>query len=325
MDGWRPWASRESEPEQRVHENLTEKARGRLKFALTQPVTAIDISSAYKQYRTEVGYHVDYFNIEDKISAKNSLGKFISEEPDENVLTIAEILLNDLLNEDSLINGPHTVQEVIDLHIKIDNILTEEGILLKLRTDLDDLRIYKEKVLEYRSKMEHIHPSSLPEWPEKQFNIQFERLAHSSVIESDQQVRKLGKTERWKDVLNPYNDAWEAYQNPPVTYVVAEKLYNSLEMTLVKICVEEQGWNDGDDGVSAHIESLKGNGLFEPNNAMVYEWTQIVEGIKTGVQRTGADRKRHEEFDEDYALLLLHQVGAFLSFIINRYEDEYVD
>lgn len=57
---------------------------------------------------------------------------------------------------------------------------------------------------------------------------------------------------------------------------------------------------------------------------MVHERTQVTEGLKA-VQKTGGNRTGHEEMDEEYALLLLHQVGAFLSFIISRYEAEYVD
>jgi hypothetical protein len=91
------------------------------------------------------------------------------------------------------------------------------------------------------------------------------------------------------------------------------------------MCVEEQDWNSEADGVAAYVESLKENGIFEPNQAMVYEWKQIIEGVKTGVNRTGNDRKRHETFDADYALLLLHQVGSFLSFIISRYEAKYIN
>ncbi|MCQ4334901.1 hypothetical protein KM295_15730 [Natronomonas sp. F2-12] len=98
---------------------------------------------------------------------------------------------------------------------------------------------------------------------------------------------------------------------------------NSLEAVLIKICVEERGWNNEGDGVSAYLNSIKDKGLFDPNEAMFAEWEQIINGLQIGVQRTGGDRKRHETFDQDYSILLLHQVGAFLTFVINRYEDQY--
>jgi hypothetical protein len=322
MIGWRPWANRNTEPEERVHDTLTDDARKKIAFAVNQITARGEIQDAYEEYRINRGTNIPYFKTKNSGPAKESLHRFIIDESDDEVLTLLELLLKEIWAHSNLASESHSAEDLFDLDEKLRQILLEEGILLKLTPDRVTVAEHASEIDSYRSGT---HRRQVGSWPNRDWEFQFEKQAHGAVVESDRTVRKLGRQERWKNVLAPYDDAWEVYQNPPVSYVVAEKLYNSLEMTLEKICVEEQGWNSEGDGMAAYIESLKENGIFEPNAGMVHEWRQIVEGLRAGVQKTGGDRKRHEEFDEDYALLLLHQIGAFLSFVISRYEDEYVD
>lgn len=329
MSGWIPWCNRQSEPEQRVHKDLTESAAKRMAFSLNQIAARGEIDEAYTEYRTETGRHVNYFKTANTAPAKESLDRFISTEELGDVLTLVELLMNKFWEESSFSGENHSHKELLDFDSKLRRILVEEGILLRVRPERDDIEAFAEQLALYRERgsggYSSRHRLTSQESPEKPFNLHFETLADGSVIESDQQLRMLGKKERWEDELHPYDEAWEQYQDEQFSYVIAEKLYNSLEAVLVKICVEERGWNEEGDGVSDYLRSLKENGVFDPNEAMFAEWEQIIHGIQIGVQRTGGDRKRHVEFEQDYAILLLHQVGAFLTFVINRYEDEYAD
>ncbi|UWG50718.1 hypothetical protein AArcCO_1411 [Halalkaliarchaeum sp. AArc-CO] len=326
MSSWVPWTNRNSEVEQRIHEDLTDKAASRISFSLNQIASRGEIDDAYTEYRTETGKHVDYFETANSEPAKRSLDKFVSTEDLHDVLTLIEILVNELWEESTLSGENHSAEELLDFDRKLRRILVEEGILLRIRPTRDEVETFGEKLSRYReaknSRSYSSRHRSQPR-PEKPFNIHFETLADESVIESDQQLRALGKKGRWEEELSPYNEAWTQYQDEQFSYLIAEKLYNSLEAVLVKICVKERGWNNEGDGVSAYLNSIKDNGLFDPNEAMFAEWEQIINGLQIGVQRTGGDRKRHETFDQDYSILLLHQVGAFLTFVINRYEDQY--
>lgn len=327
MSRWIPWSNRNSEVEQRIHEEFTDTAANRISFSLNQIATRAEIADTYTEYRTETGKHANYFETANTGPAKQSLDKFISTESHDNVLTLIEILMNELWEESTLSGENHPIEELLDIDHKLRRILVEEGILLRIRPERDEVETFAEDLSRYReaknSSGYSSRHSSTPSRPEKPFNIHFETLADKSVIESDQQLRALGKKGRWEEELSPYNEAWTQYQDEQFSYLIAEKLYNSLEAVLIKICVEERGWNNEGDGVSAYLNSIKDNGLFDPNEAMFAEWEQIINGLQIGVQRTGGDRKRHETFDQDYSILLLHQVGAFLTFVINRYEDQY--
>lgn len=323
---WIPWYNRNSVSEQRIHEGLTESAANRTSYAINEVASRSEIAIAYRKYRVETGRNVGYFETSNTAPAKSSLDRFIESEELNHVLTLLELLLNELWVESDPSRENPSGNELLDLDQDLRRILIEEGILLRIRPERVDLMKYAEELSRYRSnsggyKSRHRPSYSTP--PEKEFDIRFERLANESVIHSDQELRVLGKQERWSEELEPYNEAWQQYQNQQFSYIIPEKLYNSLEAVLEKICVEEQSWNNSGDGVGSYLSSLQENGLFNPNEAMIGEWQQIVGGLKIGVQRAGGDRKRHGNIDQDYCILLLHQVGSFLTFVINRYEDQY--
>lgn len=320
MSGWVPWVNRTAEPEQRIHDYLTETAENRIAALMTQVASRSEIADAYSDYRIETGNTISYFDVSNRSPAKQSLEQFVSREDLDDVLTFIEVLLNKLWEPSRGSRETPNPVELVELDVDLRRILVEQGILLRLRPDHETVREFAATFQKHQN-LRGSNPASNP--PQKPFKLHFEELADESVIEADQQLRVLAKEQRWEEELKPYDKAWTVYKNEESTFKIAEKLYNSLEAVLVKICVEEQGWNNADDGVMSYLDSMKDHGLFDPNKAMFADWEQILSGIQSSVNRTGGDRKRHGEFDQDYALLLLHQVSAFLTFVINRYEDEY--
>lgn len=322
-----PWYNRHREIEPRVHKELTEKAANRIKFALDNIVSYGEIDDAYKRYRTEVGLQHDYLEVDNYDPAIDAVGKLLQNEDLDHSLTFLELIIDILWAPSDYSSERHSAEALYQFDIDIRRILVEEGVLLRLRPDQKEVEEYVEKLYEYQNR-DHViiavdQQRGADSPPSRPFSFRFERLSHESIIESDQQVRTLAKSQRWSGALEPYNEAWELYQSGQPSRIIPEKLYNSLESVLERICVEEQGWNTENEQVGSYLNSCRKNGLFEPNNAMVGEWEQIMGGIKTGIQRSGGDRKDHATIDQHYCVLLLHQVGAFLTFLITRYEDEY--
>jgi tetratricopeptide (TPR) repeat protein len=323
-----PWYNRHREIEPRVHKELTEKAANRIKFVVDTIASYGEIDAAYKQYRAETGLHHDYFEVENHGPAIDAVGTLLQNEDSNQVLTFLELLIDILWAPSDYSKARHSAGELLRFDNNIRRILNEEGILLRLQPDRQEVVEYAQKLDKYINsdnigRMANLQAMGDDSPPSPEFSFRFETLSHESIIESDQQVRALAKEQRWNDALGAYNEAWELYQDEQFTYIIAEKLYNSLESVLEKICVEEQDWNTEEEGVGTYINSCREHGLFEPNDAMVGEWQQIIGGISDGVQRSGRDRKRHMTFDHHYCVLLLHQIGAFLTFLIIRYEERY--
>jgi hypothetical protein len=323
MENWIPYVNRSSEPEQRIHEEFTDKAENRISFAVNNIAYRVEIQRAYEECRAEIGLPFNYFETANTEPAKESLHKFIKEEEFEHVLTILELIINEIWVEKDRERDNHGTEELLEFDELLRRILIEQGILLQIKPEREKLESYAESLDMYRdievSAFASRHGQSKPTKPEKDFNIRFEPIANESVIEADQVIRALGKEERWAEQLKPYNEAWEQYQKQNFSTTIPEKLYNSLEAVLEKICVEED-WNNSEDSVGDYLTSLHKHGVFEPNEAMIGEWQEIVSGIGTGVQRSGGDRKGHGNIDQDYCILLIHQIAAFLTFVIQKYE-----
>lgn len=322
-----PWYNRHREIEPRVHKELTEKAANRIKFALDNIVSYGEIDDAYKLYRAEVGLHHDYLEVDNYGPAIDGVGTLLQNEDMGHALTFLELIIDILWTQSDYSSENHSVEALFKFDSDIRRILVEQGILLRLRPDQKEVEEYARRLHEYQNRDHMVSAvyrqrgnDSPPTMP---FSFQFEELSHESLIESDQQVRALGKEQRWSDALEPYNEAWKLYQDEQFSRIIPEKLYNSLESVLERICVEEQDWNTENDQIGSYLGSCRENGLFEPNDAMVGEWEQILGGIQIGIQRSGSDRKDHATIDQHYCILLLHQVGAFLTFLITRYDDEY--
>lgn len=307
-----PWKNRHSGPKQRIHEELTESARRRIGYAVGAVTAAEDIQESVKGFQIETGQPLSHFDVKNPDRLRQAQFEFITEEGNDEVLTYLEILLNVLWGPiESTSSGP-SKDELIDLDIKLRRILTEEGILLQIKPERSEVLSMSGDMI--REMITSVHTDGFIGEP-----IRFEKLSDASVIDADQAIQSMANESRWEAPLEGYHEAWEMYQDGQFSYIIAEKLYNSLEAVLMEICVTE-GWNTPEDTVSSYLDSMGEHDLFQPNNAMIGEWNQILKGIQIGIQRTGSDRKRHEKFDPDYAILLLHHVAAFLMFIINRYE-----
>lgn len=303
-----PWGKREQALEPRIHPGLTDPARKKISRLFEYVVEYGDINDTYKEFRIEVVDEPDYFIWKNFGPALDSQTRLIQEGDTDDVLKYLEILLNTLWSN----NKDHAELDLLKMDSKLRRILHEERLLLRLRPEHKHLqRSYVE------GGVEHHRPRRYD--PDRYGPIHFEKLADETIIEADQELRILAHGDRWTDPLSGYNTAWEKYQDGQFSAIIAEKLYNSVEAVLQKICVE-QGWAKENQTVGTYLDRLNQEGLFDPNQAMVGEWQKILKGIDVGIQKTGDRKDWHDEIDQDYCLLLLHQTSAFLSFVIKRYE-----
>ncbi|RQG98291.1 hypothetical protein EA472_17920 [Natrarchaeobius oligotrophus] len=261
------------------------------------------------EYRTEVIEEPDYFRWRNFDPARASQTHLIKEEDTDEVLLYLEILLNTLWS-----NRNHSEEDLLKMDSKLRRVLREHRILFRLRPDHKYL---------HRSRVEGGVRKTRPRRydPNRYEPLHFEKLADETIVQADQDLRVLTKGTKWKEPLSGYNEAWNKYQDGQFSAIIAEKLYNSVEAVVQKMCVE-QGWENETQTVGTYLDRLNKEGLFEPNQSMVGEWQQIMGGLRTGVQKTGDRKSWHDEVDQDYCLLLLHQTSAFLTFLIKRYEKE---
>lgn len=188
---------------------------------------------------------------------------------------------------------------------KIERTLVEEGILVQMKPSTEEMA----------------------EWtvlsPANNEYIKFQQVADETIIEADQETRILALSEPWKEPLKPYNKAWDLYKNDKLDSSLTENLAKSIEAVTEEICKEQENWVDSGAGLGACLNEMKDRGLFEPNPSMYAEWQKIWEGFQIGMQKPAGDKHRHEQIDQDYAILLLHQTSAFLTFVIKQYEKTY--
>ena len=305
-----PWSERNSEPEPRIHEELTERARVSLSTILLQRVESEHIREAYVELIEKTGQEISSFDVSTDNAARDSLHSFIRNEDEMDlILTYTELLLNiawtDVQWNRSRRSYIFSENDIFEMAAKIQKTLIKNGITVQLKPSADEIQ-----------EQGGYRPSK-GDW------VKFQQVSDETIIEADQEVRTLALGEPWEEPLEGYNEAWKMYGEGELSYVIPEKLYNSLEAVCTKICVELEDWEDESATVGDCLGTMREKGLFEPNDAMVAEWQQIQGGLQIGVQKLGKDRKRHEEIDQDYAILLLHQTSAFLSFVIKRYEANY--
>lgn len=305
-----PWGKRDKEPEPRIYEKITDddEAVRRFAFTLTEISETKHIKQTFKEYRTETGHSPGVFL---KQASGDAQMNFLLNTENDRFLQYVEILLNIMWS-----SSEYERNSILMMDTKLRRILRERRILLRLRPDHDTLDEQSFNSARMNGYKNHYTPSE-DGW------IRFEQLGDETVVEADQDIRVLQQGTNWDEALNGYNEAWELYQDGQFTYIIPEKLYNSLEAVCQKICVDLEGWNSKGDTVGTYLSTMQKKDLFKPNDTMVGEWQQIYGGMQTGIQKLGGDRKRHEELDQDYCILLLHQTAAFLTFVIKRYEDKY--
>ncbi len=297
-----PWSKRNSEPEPRIHEELTETSRVRLANIICQNTKQDYIRKADNLLRDYTGKEIDSLSYNTRQATVTSLDKFIRTSEDMDLfLDFLEYLLNVMWSNRDF----RRQNDVILMAHKIEKTLVEEGILVQMKPSVEEIA----------------------DWdvPNPQVNeyIKFQQVADETIIEADQETRVLALGEPWKEPLKPYNEAWDLYKNDVLDSSLTEKLAKSIQQVTEEICKEQEDWVDQGAGLGTCLNEMKDRGLFDPNKSMVAEWQKIVDGLQIGVQKPAGDKHRHEPIDQDYAILLLHQTSAFLTFVIKRYESKY--
>lgn len=298
-DEYEPLIDREREPKSRIHEELTRPARERL-AEITISRDRDKREDAFKSTMELVGRSpvVRCFsqNRAKKLRKKISHRKFIYKGETLHVLTYIEHLYMSYSR-----HRRRTSEEV----------RKERGPIAEHST-FGDIR----KVLITEGLLWEI------EWADKGGVIQFRPLASEAMADIDDEIQKLAGEDRWEHALEPYNAAFERYLDGDFDELIPKKLYNSVEILLQTICVDLEEWTENEDlPHSDYLQMLNGNGLYDANGITAPELESLLDALEKLVAKLGNDRKqRHQYIDREYCTLLLHQVGAYLHFLINRYE-----
>lgn len=295
LDRFRSLVERKREPESRVHKELTEKSRERL-ATITGFAKSTHKQQAFADLANRVGPSEieQYISVDVYRSADTAHTEFLLEAETLLALSYLEFLMNIAHEhaETSTYKAPYTYREVGDRTMLILDVFETEGLLWTFR-DTDD------------------------------GFLQFEELASERMKEADDDLRSLSMDEKWEEALKGYNAAFNLYLDGKYGKEIAEKLYNSIEEVLQTICVDLEGWTDDrDQSHSVYLDLLKENGVYKANGITAPELEDLLNGLERLVNKVGNDRKqRHEYIDRQYCTLLIHQVAAYLYFLINRYED----
>ncbi|MDL0123075.1 hypothetical protein [Halobacterium salinarum] len=156
--------------------------------------------------------------------------------------------------------------------------------------------------------------------------IRFRQIESEAMEDIDKEVQALAEQEPWGDALKGYNDAFERYLDGDFDEQIRKKLYYNIEEVMKIICIDEEGWTDNRELVhSRYPQMMEENNFYHAHGATVAELNQFLESLDCMVAKISDDRKqRHAYHDRTYATLLIHQVGAYLYFLINRHK-EYTD
>lgn len=297
-----PWSKRNSEPEPRIHEELTQQARIRIGNILTQQIQAEHVEIAYNKLLDYTGQEIEELAFRNSTATLQSVDAFVQNTDDMNIFwDFLEYLLNITWSNSKFRKN----NDVLLMAHKIERTLVEEGILVQMKPSVEEMA----------------------EWssysPIKNEYIKFQQVADETIIEADQETRVLALDDPWKEPLKPYNKAWNHYKDDKLDSSLTENLAKSIEAVAEEICKEQEDWVDPGAGLGACLNEIKDRGLFEPNPSMYGEWQKIWEGLQIGMQKPAGDKHRHEQIDQDYAILLLHQTSSFLTFVIKRYEKMY--
>lgn len=184
--------------------------------------------------------------------------------------------------------------ELISCVRQINIVLQTEGILWELEFDKDNL------------------------------DFNFYPIGSELMSDSDDSFCSVASGKRWKSVASPYNDAFELYKDRTYSREIPEKLYNSIEELCRVICVDLNSWADNRElNLGNYLSIMDEHELFDPNSIMRAEVNDLANGMEKAFQKVGDERhNRHHEIDREYCTLMLHQISAYLTYIIRKY-DEY--
>lgn len=305
-----PLIDRQREPKSRVHQELTKSARERL-ATITDDwgrsrMKNADDNEWYKHEalrevmklvgREPVQEHVDSDG--DYSPVKHHF-KFIFNGKTNHVLTYIELLTNEATRRDDTRMCSAELQEKygsVSNHPKISDIyhmLVTEGMLWDMK------------------------------WAEEGGVIEFTKIESESMKDIDDKVQALAEEEPWDEALKGYNDAFERYLEGDFDEQIPKKLYYSIEEVLKTICVDLEGWTENRELVhSEYLDLLHERDFYHAHGATAAELGDFLDSLERMVAKVSDDRKqRHAYHDRAYATLLIHQVGAYLYFLISRYDD----
>lgn len=307
-DEYTPLIDREREPKSRVHEELTRPARERLATILRFPEDK-EIEDALELLISKVGVAPVSEAIPDDIASGKSLRSahhslFYNGET-EHILTYCEFLFIEYqkgifgaIDDPMLSERPIEAEEEPKPPLRgkfqeIREVLITEGILWEV------------------------------EWAGEGGVIQFTRIESDAMADVDSRIQALSEDEPWDEALKGYNDAFDRYLRGDFDELIPKKLYNSIEEVLKTICVDEEEWTDSRDMVhSAYLDLLKEHEVYDAHGVTTPELGSLLDSLDKMVAKVADDRKqRHVYHDRAYSTLLIHQVGAYLYFLISRYEE----
>lgn len=300
-----PWIDRQREPEPRIRKELTPRARVRIANS-SKVLDGLHVEKGYERMKDYTGIVIDGFRVDTTGRAMASHLDFLQNDQNDidRVLTYLEFVLNVALSDTDYQTRLSHDQKIVLIH-KINRAFDDEGILVHVKPSASEIA----EMGSYRPSNDEL--------------LQFQQVADETIIRADQEARTLALGDHWRDPLRPYNEAWKLYKDGVHTSDIIEKLYNSLELTTEKICSDLEDWEDSEQGVGRYLAVLKEKGIFEEGPQMAEEANHITQSLEATVHRLGGNRKRHKDIDPDYCVLVLHQVSAYLSFIIKRYEADY--
>lgn len=286
-DQFRSLVSREREFESRVHSELTPKSRERL--ASITNIHSRWSSKAFQELADEIG-----FSEIKEVSSNQNHTEFVLEADSVLALSYIEYYVRTAWNQVTSIgyHGRPDKNDVNEVIAKIEDVLITEGLLWDIEGDSDGIR--------------------------------FQPLESEAMEDVDEKVQALAEKEPWGDALKGYNDAFERYLEGDFDELIPKKLYNSIEEVLETICVDLEGWtSDREMSHAEYLRLLNKNDVYSANGITAPELDSLLDSLEKMVSKIGHDRKqRHAYHDRAYCTLLIHQVGAYLYFLIGRY-DEY--
>lgn len=299
-----PFTKREIPPDARVYSHLPESFRERF-IRICQPyMTKERVRDIYQEFFTEFNYDIEYFEVYKDGSmsgAVNSHREFIREGEDEQVIDYIEYVLNNLAEN-------VITEDITMFDSRIRRALREERVLFRLRPERG--------VIESQASPRHGYIVA-----NEPYHLEY--LGNEPMVQADNDVQVLRESPRWREAINHYNKAWDYYQDGQFNSTIPEELAKSVESVAYTICKDEHEWVDDGTGLGRCLDEMKNKGLFEPNNELYPEAEKIFTGLKLAAQKAGGDKHRHEDVNQHYTLLLLHQTAAFLSYVMNRYDEQY--
>lgn len=219
---------------------------------------------------------------------------------------------------------------------KTSHVLTYIEILSNKEATMDDTRMRGGELKEkYGSVSNHPQLSDVYQmlvtegmlwdmkWADEGGVVEFTKLESESMQDIDDEVQALAEKEPWDNALKGYNDAFQQYLDGDFDEHIPKKLYFSIEEVLKIICVDLEGWTENRELVhSKYLDMLNDHDLYHAHGATAAELGDFLDSLERMVAKVSDDRKqRHAYHDRAYATLLIHQVGAYLYFLISRYDD----